>query len=267
MTRSGLGPDLIGQRLRISAVGHLERTQHCFAPDLRIGLLFDVHYRELRDCYSASRVPELRAGFKVNAHRRRIGRGSAVEDLRQGWNSLARCITRKYVNGQSSRVTQEVRQRHLFPRGEFVVREFPRNQLVIDILFERDLALGNLLERDHGRNRLAYRTGLKQRVRSGGVLSFDVLNSVCLRPFVLEVVHHLYADGRLLVLLYPVLNGPTGMAFDQHRGQESVLDVPYASFKGDGRGLLDRFVSSLRRRLAGCDLREQKNREKRVEEP
>jgi hypothetical protein len=68
-------------------------------------------------------------------------------------------------------MVQEAPQSHFFGLREFILRHLPRAQLQIDIFVQRELPFVDQMQSDHGRNMLADRRGLKQRLCSDRLAS------------------------------------------------------------------------------------------------
>ncbi len=184
------------QRLVVGARGHAHRRQHPGPHELRKAAPLQIAEQKLQDDVAASGISPGASRCLVDHHRRRVGGRLALQDLDDGWQRGARCISAKAADGQAGGVGQDLTHRHRMALGEGAVRDAPALQLVVDGTIQPEPPfLGHL----HGRagcDRLAVGTGLVERARRRGPRGLHVGETIGLGPHDAALIDHRYAERR-----------------------------------------------------------------------
>src|SRR4029079_12405699 len=125
-----------------------------------------------------TRVKPPRAGRRIVADRRCVGRRYAVEQLRDCRHGLVERVAGKAPKGESRRMRPQAAQRDLLAFGETALRQMPRREQRVHVRVERDLSVVEQAEKAAGENRLTDRTGEKERGRVHRLSSTETRKAV-----------------------------------------------------------------------------------------
>lgn len=160
---------VVRQRLHEAAALHAGRLEHEFGHELWEGDLGGVAHQRLGDLVAPAGIGEAAAGLSDDGHRRRIGRGSAVEDLRQIRQRRPNLVAKEPGHADPCGHAQETAQGHRMVLVEAVGGNLPRGELGVHVLVQRELFLIDEAHGAHGRDKFRQRRRLVERLRRGAL--------------------------------------------------------------------------------------------------